>query len=165
MELWDGYRADGSLAGVDLVRGEPVPPDIYHVVCGVLLRHADGSYLLMQRHPSKPWGGRWEASAGGHALKGEDPETCIRRELREETGLEGRDFRLLDRRVIGDRCFFHTYLAVTDAPKTSVRLQEGETVAYRWLSEREFIDFIRNGEILPAQKLRYERYFREMGYL
>ena len=38
-------------------------------------------------------------------------------------------------------------------------------MAFRWLSEREFIDFIRNGEILPAQKLRYERYFREMGYL
>ena len=25
MELWDGYRKDGTLAEIDLVRGEPVP--------------------------------------------------------------------------------------------------------------------------------------------
>ncbi len=25
MELWDAYYADGSLAGRDLIRGEPIP--------------------------------------------------------------------------------------------------------------------------------------------
>ena len=165
MELWDGYRKDGSLAGVDLVRGQPIPPDIYHIVCGALLRHDDGSYLLMLRHPDKPWGNRWEATAAGHSLKGEDPETCIRRELYEETGIHGEDFRLLDYRIVAGNGMFYTYLCRTDAPKDSVRLQEGETVGYRWLSEEEFRDFVRSGEILEGQMERCRAYFQEMGYL
>ena len=28
MEIWDGYTADGTLAGRDLVRGEPIPEGI-----------------------------------------------------------------------------------------------------------------------------------------
>ena len=49
MEIWDAYRADGSLAGCDLVRGEPIPPGLFHLVSEVLARHTDGGYLLMQR--------------------------------------------------------------------------------------------------------------------
>ena len=32
MEIWDGYWEDGSLANIDLVRGEPIPNGIYHMV-------------------------------------------------------------------------------------------------------------------------------------
>ena len=49
MEIWDGYWEDGSLANIDLVRGEPIPNGIYHMVCEILVRHTDGDYLLMQR--------------------------------------------------------------------------------------------------------------------
>ena len=38
----------------------------------------------MQRDPRKPWGGMWEATAGGSALAGETPLECAARELREE---------------------------------------------------------------------------------
>ena len=87
MEIWDGYREDGSLANIDLVRGEPIPNGIYHMVCEILVRHTDGDYLLMQRDFRKPnFGGYYEATAGGSALKGEDKITCAKRELLEETG-------------------------------------------------------------------------------
>lgn len=36
MEIWDGYWEDGSLANIDLVRGEPIPNGIYHMVCEIL---------------------------------------------------------------------------------------------------------------------------------
>ena len=88
MEIWDGYTADGTLAGRDLVRGEPIPEGIYHMVCQILVRHRDGDYLLMQRDYGKPnFGGCYDATAGGSALKGEDAVTCARRELLEETGI------------------------------------------------------------------------------
>ena len=51
MELWDGYCLDGTLADHDLVRGEPIPQGLYHLVCEILVRHIDGHYLLMQRDP------------------------------------------------------------------------------------------------------------------
>ena len=42
MEIWDGYLMDGSLANQDLVRGEPIPKDLYHLVSEILVRHVDG---------------------------------------------------------------------------------------------------------------------------
>lgn len=70
MELWDAYLADGTPAGRDLVRGEPIPEGLRHLVSEVLVRHADGDFLLMQRAFTKPsYPGLYEATAGGACLK------------------------------------------------------------------------------------------------
>ncbi len=53
-EIWDAYYADTTLAGRDLVRGEPIPEGLHHLVSEILVRHTDGDYLLMQRDPRKP---------------------------------------------------------------------------------------------------------------
>ena len=72
MELWDAYDCEGHLTGETLVRGEPIPEGRYHLVCGVLVRHVDGDYLLMKRDLSKSaYPGYYEASLGGAVQKGE----------------------------------------------------------------------------------------------
>lgn len=89
MEIWDAYYPDGTLAGCNLVRGKPIPDGLYHLVSEILVRHIDGDYLLMQRDPRKPnYGGFFEATAGGSALKGEDAYCCAKRELHEETSID-----------------------------------------------------------------------------
>ena len=83
MELWDAYTRNGAKTGGVLVRGQRMWPGIYHLVCEVLVRHIDGSYLCMIRSRQKPNYPLYpECTAGGSALLGEDPLTCIRRELR-----------------------------------------------------------------------------------
>lgn len=139
MEYWDAY--DGNfrrIEGVSLVRGEDIPAGVYHLVCDVLVRHTDGSYLLMRRDPRKHYGGLWEATAGGSALRGETPLDCARRELREETGIRAEELRELGR-VRSANTHYVEFLCETDWPKDRVTLQEGETVAYRWVSREELI--------------------------
>ena len=167
MEIWDLYDRDGDPTGETHIRGEAIPEGRFHIVCEVLLRHRDGDYLLMQRDAHKqPHPGAWEATAGGSALSGEDAPSCIRRELREETGLTGEDFQRVAYHVIeASHCLFSSYIAFTDADKRSVRLQEGETQAFRWVPEEEFIRFIRSGDMIVWQKKRFETYFRSKGYL
>lgn len=165
MEIWDGYNVDGTLAGVDLVRGEPIPDGIYFMTVEILVRHTDGDYLLMERDPSKPaFPGYLEATAGGAAQKGEDPYTAALRELREETGISAQKLE-----PIANMPYRHMlnyqYLCVTDCPKDSVTLQEGETVGYRWVTEEDFIAFINSGEMIPTQRERYDPYFRILGYV
>ena len=88
MELWDAYDRDfKKIQGVTLVRGEAIPEGFFHLVCEIIVRHIDGSYLIMQRDKRKHLGGMWEATAGGSALQGEAPVTCAARELHEETGI------------------------------------------------------------------------------
>lgn len=167
MEIWDGYFRDGTRANIDLIRGKVLPDGIFHMVCEVLVQHLDGDYLLMRRDLSKPnYGGYFEATAGGSALKGEDKMSCIKRELFEETGIVSEDFEELYHFAFDDdSCIFYTFLCITDCDKISITLQEGETMSYKWLSEVEFISFINSGEMIETQKKRYLNYFKQKGYL
>lgn len=138
MELWDAYLPDGTKAGVDLVRGKPIPPEYRHAVTEILVVHRDGDILLMRRDLRKPnLPGFWEASAGGSVLKGEDFLDGAKRELLEETGIPCDTLEELYRNVT-DIAIYIGYLCVTDVPKESIRLQEGETIDYRWVSPAEF---------------------------
>ena len=167
MERCDAYNRDGTPAGRDLVRGWKIPKDLYHLVCEVLVCHRDGSYLLMQRDWSKAtYPGRLEATAGGSALKGEDPLTCVRRELWEETGVCGEDFEPVNISVYEkEHIIFHSFVCRTDCDKSAVRLQQGETIAFRWLNEEEFLEFLASDQGIARQKERFEPYFRMKGYL
>lgn len=166
MEIWDGYRADGTLAGVDLLRGEKVPEGLYHLVCEIIVEHRDGSILAMRRDPRKPnHPGAWETTAGGSALKGEGPMECALRELWEETGIRAENLELLDREVSEPaRSIFYMYRAETDCDKASVRLQAGETVAFRWISPAEFPAFVQK-DMIPSQRRRYGAFLKKRGYL
>ena len=151
MELWDAYDRDGNLLGVDLVRGEPVPEGMYHIVSQVAVRHRNGRFLLMLRDPNKPiHPGEYELSAGGSALKGEDALACARRELYEETGIEADDLRLLSVTVRDHGgCLFYMYCCETDCDPDSIRLQPGETVGYRWVEARTMKEMVDSGELIP----------------
>ena len=167
MELWDAYTRNGVKTGGVLVRGQRMWPGIYHLVCEVLVRHVDGSYLCMIRSRQKPNYPLYpECTAGGSALMGESPIDCIRRELREETGIEWDDFEEVN--VTVRECYatiFHSYICTVDWPKDAITMQEGETEGYQWLSEEKFIALLNSGRMIPGQPERMESWFRKMGYL
>ena len=64
MELWDAYdRELNKIEEMTLIRGERIPKGVFHLVCDILVKHTDESYLLMKRDERKHFGGMWEASA------------------------------------------------------------------------------------------------------
>lgn len=166
-ELWDAYNKQEQRTGQTLVRGEPIPKGLYHLVCEVLVRHTDGSYLCMKRSVQKPnYGGWYEATAGGSALCGEDKWQCVARELFEETGISGHRFEeVACNREEEKQGFFYAFVCTVDCDKASVRLQEGETEGYRWMSEPEFLEFLHSGRMIPSNRRRYDAYFKKMGYI
>lgn len=142
MELWDAYNADyEKIEGAVLVRGEDdtFPEGMYHLVCEVLVRHVDGTYLLMKRDPTKPlFPNAWEATAGGSALQGETDVEGALRELREETGIVADKLKFLDK-SLGTHCWHVRFLCITDCDKNSITLQEGETSDFKWVSADEVL--------------------------
>ena len=167
MELWDAYTRNGVKTGGVLVRGQKMWPGIYHLVCEVLVRHTDGSYLCMIRSREKPNYPLYpECTAGGSALLGEDPLDCIRRELREETGIAWEDFQLVARTVREpDSSLFWSFVCTVDWPKERITLQAGETEDFKWVSEAEFIELLGSGKMIPEQMERMGDYYRKLGYL
>lgn len=86
-----------------------------------------GQMLLLERrfHPEIPWG-----LPGGWVDRGERPLEAALREVREETGLEAQDMKVLS--VAGNgRSVEIVYLC--HVPDAEPRLQRSEVTAYRWV--------------------------------
>ena len=152
MEQWDAYDKHFNLIeGITLTRGERIDNGLYHLVSDVIVQHTDGEYLIMQRDARKHYGGMWEATAGGSALKGEYPLQCAVRELFEETGIRSDTLTEVGR-VVDDE--YHSayveYLCITDCDKSSVVLQEGETSDYRWVDRNTLLN-MKNNELVTER--------------
>lgn len=156
MELWDAYTKSGAPAGRDLVRGEPIPNGLYHLVCDIIVRHADGSVLLMQRDYRKDiLPGAFEVTAGGSALKGENALQAAVRELSEETGIYAQKLLPLYRTVSErSQTIHHGFLCVTDCEKDAIVLQPGETIGWKWLEKDALLDFVASDAYDSAQRQR-----------
>ncbi len=151
MELWDAYNRNFKrIENVALIRGEHIPDGFYHLVCDVIVKHTDGTYLLMQRDFQKIHGGKWELTAGGSAIQGEGPREAAGRELKEETGITGNLKEI--RRMVSDKnkSIYVIYLCETGINKDDIVLQIGETIDYRWVTRKELFS-------LPTDELISKR--------
>lgn len=164
LELWDAYGADGKTVGTDLVRGEPIPEGLYHLVAEVLVRHQDGCYLVTRRCDTLPHApGLWQTGAGGSVCKGENAFQGALRELQEETGIVSQELSPLYRvRSEEKQTFFVGFLCQTDWPKQDVRLQPGETVEYRWLERTELEALMTSGCFVPGLRQRLAQVWKEV---
>ena len=56
----------------------------------------------------------------------------------------------------------YAYLSVVNCQKDAVRLQEGETVDYRWMTPDSFLSLISEEPILKMQYPRYKPYLDQL---
>jgi len=165
VELWDAYNEQEEKLGFDLTKGEPFPDGVFQMVAQILIRHEDGDYLLMQRSLDKKlYPSHFETSGGGAVLKGESSLEGAIREAFEETGLLVSDARLVNKAVSHwfSPTIYHYYVGVTHSEKDSVALQVGETMAYKWLTKEEFLDFMDFGASIRYQAEGFAPYLEEL---
>ena len=158
MEKWDAYDSNfKKIDGKILIRGEEkdIPDGVYHLVCEILVKHTDGSYLLMKRDYRKHYGGMWEATAGGSALIGETPLQCAIRELKEETGIETSALTKVGTEFNDKTHSVHVeFLCVTNWEKTNIQMQDGETIDYKWVNREDLIAMSKN-ELVTERMQKY----------
>lgn len=160
MELWDLLDKDRTPLGITHPRGRqyPMPPHTYHTVVSVFTVDRRGRLLLTLRAPTKGmYPGYWEFT-GGSGVAGEDSLTSAQRELREETGiLPPAEGLLLLGTLREPEAFMDCYLCrlSEEGEQVSVALQEGETVAYAWVTFGEWETMIHRGLVPPPCAMRY----------
>ena len=137
-ELWDIYDSIRSPIGRTAVRGEPMPPEDFHLVVLAWILSADGRILLMKRSPEKHGGGLW-STPGGSAIAGEDSLTAVLRETFEESGiiLPPDSGRLIYQHSIprdngGCSAHYDHWLFRHDINPAEITFQPGETCGYRF---------------------------------
>ena len=160
MEIWDAYNKHLIKQNTDLVRGQPITDGLYHIVAEVIVRHVDGDYLAMQRAYTKSkYPGAFEISAGGSILKGETPLEGITRELLEETGILCYDFKQIYTEVNDSQhTIYIGYSCNVNCDKNSIKLQDGETISYKWIKHDKALDFIKSNDYVTIHRKRIEPY-------
>ena len=154
VELWDTYQLDGAVTGTTITRGEEIPDGLFHAVAEIFVVHEDGTILLMKRDTNKSnYPGFWESGAGGAILKGESYTLGARRELYEETGIIAEELENIYTSYFKDR-FYKGYLCRTNSAKNSIRLQEGETIDYKWVDKTEFLEIYESDEFVASKRDR-----------
>lgn len=162
MEQWDLFDENRQPLNKIHVRGEKIEQGHYHVVVGIWTINSQNEILLTLRHAEKDFYPNCWENTGGCVRAGEGSLQGAKRELFEETGIDVKeeDFILFKTERTEDT-FSDTYIVRVDRLVEELVMQEGETVAAKWVSLEELEEMVQRGEIgLPIAekflKLREE---------
>jgi 8-oxo-dGTP pyrophosphatase MutT (NUDIX family) len=157
-EILDIYTPQHERTGRSVRRGDPITGDDRLLVAHVCVLNGKNELLCQLRSTAKGhYGGRWDLTAGGFVLSGEDPEISALRELEEEMGLA---LKPEDLRFVFTEPFSYVlddyFLARAEAGPAALTLQEDEVADARWFSLDEVTAMIADGRFVdyPIEGIR-----------
>ena len=162
MELWDIYDKDKKPTGRTMERNNwCLRDDEYHLtVLGVIVK-PDGRFLITKRVMTKAWAPGWWEVSGGAAMAGETSLEAVKREVKEETGLdvsnaEGGYLFTYHRENPGegDNYFVDVYRFMVDFKDEDLCLQEAETDGYMLATAQEIKELSEKGIFLHYDSIK-----------
>ena len=149
-EILDIYTPQHERTGRSVRRGDPITGDDRLLVAHVCVLNGKNEMLCQLRSPAKGhYGGRWDLTAGGFVLSGEDAAASALRELEEEMGLV---LKPEDLRFVFTEPFSYVlddyFLAKAEADPAALTLQEEEVADARWFSQEEVAAMIGDGRFV-----------------
>ena len=156
MELLDIYDSEGNTTGRTIVRGDKnsVLNDNEHIAVSVIFIENDNGEFLMQK-TSKEKGGHY-SSTGGHVDSGETPLQTIKREVKEELGID----------ILSDEIEEYGYL-LYDMPLRylfylkknididDIKVQKEEVDYVKYMTVDEIERLIENKQILESHGIMF----------
>ena len=162
LELWDIYDKDKKKTGRTMKRNDWCLKDgEYHLtVLGVIAR-PDKTFLITKRVMTKAWAPGWWEVSGGAAMAGEESEEAVKREIKEETGLDVNGFLggylfsyKRENPGEGDNYFVDIYRYVGDFDEKDLNLQEEETAGYMFATHEQIKEFANEGMFLHYDSIK-----------
>ncbi len=139
-------------------------PALIHLVVHLHLLDGSGRLFLQRRSLSKDTNpGRWDTSVGGHVAAGEPVEEALRRETREELGLDASAARHL-------YSFLHTTSFESELAQCYALLHDGapivpeprEIIEGRFFTRGEIEERLGTGFLTPMFELEYPMLLRAL---
>ena len=165
MEKWDLYTKDDKKTGKIVDKGALIPEGYYHIIDETLIKHTDGTYLVMQRsYDKKEYPGKYEGSCGGSIKAGETKEEGAIREVFEESGLVINEvtptYYFIQKDV---PAINQGYLAIISAKDKTIKYQKEETINHKWLTLKELKAFIKSDEYNESHASRLVTYLDSLN--
>ena len=151
MEFWDIYDENKQLTGRKMKRNDwCLKEGEYHL-----------TVLITKRVMTKAWAPGWWEVSGGGVQAGESSEEAVRREVKEETGLDVRNaeggYAFTYKRVNpdeGDNYFVDVYRFVMDIDEKDVSFQEAEIDGHMFATREQIESFAKEGKFLHYDSIK-----------
>ena len=144
-EILDLYDEDFNKIDKTIIRRvDEIPEGTNIMQAYILIKNAD-KYLLEQTTKRNNY--KW-AIPGGHVLSGETPEVALKRELKEELGINDFDYKKIETiKFPYNSYIFNVFYSETTINSDSLVLQPNEVIQVKWYSKEEIIELIENDKI------------------
>lgn len=151
MELLDVYDNNGKVTGRVVIRGDKTVTlnDNEHIALGVIfIQNSKGEFLIQKTSESK--GGEY-TSTGGHVDSGETPLQSIKREVKEELGLNVDNDNILELGyLLYDRPIRFMFYLKKDVDVQNLKLQQEEVDSVEFMSKDKIKELIARGLMLES---------------
>lgn len=155
-EVLDLYDNNFCKLDKTIVRRKDEIPENTNIMASYVIIQNNHKYLLEQSTERNQY--RW-AIPGGHVLHNEDGEQGLRRELKEELGIDGIDLQFIDTiKYPYHNYIFNIYYSDHIISFEKLILQPEEVLKVEWFSKEEILKLIEEEKIAKGYAYLLKRY-------
>ncbi len=144
-EVLDLYDNNFNKLDKTIIRRIDEIPENANIMMSYILIKNSGKYLLEQSTERNNY--KW-AIPGGHVLTNENGEQGLKRELREELGLENINIKHIDTiKFPYNNYIFNVYLTEDEIDTSKLTFQPEEVLQVKWYSKNEVLELIKEEKI------------------
>ena len=164
MELLDIYDNSGNLVGKTVVRGDKTVSlsGDEHIALSVIFIENDRGEFLIQR-TSKEKGNEF-SSTGGHVLSGETPLDAIKREVKEELGVDISKDKIKDYGfLLYDMPIRYIYYLKKNIDIDKVILQSEEVQYVKYMNFSDIRKLIETNQMLKSHGIMFNELMTKLN--
>ena len=157
MELLDVYDSNGNVTGRTVVRGDKtaVFNENEHIAVAVIFIENDNGEFLIQK-TSKEKGGHY-SSTGGHVVSGDTPFESIKREVKEELGVNVDNDHIEEYGFLCyDKPLRYLYYLKKNIPLEDITVQKEEVDSVSYMSVSKINELIYNNQMLESHAIMFK---------
>ncbi len=161
MEILDIYDNNGNTTGRTIIRGDKnaILNDNEHVAIAVIfIENSNGEFLIQKRSELK--GGKY-AFTGGHVDSGETPLNAIKREVKEEIGVNiSNDLIEEYGFMLYDVPLRYIYYLKKDIDINSIKVQKEEVEYVKNMDLEQINELIETNQMLESHKIMFNEFIK-----
>lgn len=155
-EILDLYDNNFNKLGKTIIRRIDKIPDNANIMISYILIKNNNKYLLEQATKRNNF--KW-AIPGGHVLANENGEQGLKRELKEELGIENIKIKHIDTTKFPyNNYIFNIYSTEDKINLSNLKLQPEEVIQVKWYSKEEILNLIKEEKIAKGYAYILEKY-------